>query len=856
MDINNENKEIEKINLSDFDKCFLLYLNVDEILNFSKNNENKLSEGILICLNKYKEIQCDIFSGYNFLDDINEGILNNEKTKNCFFIKILNIIQDTQNNNLNSIIEKIKTEIKNDNLLTEEETFISLILLLYLYFQENVWGPSFTFIKETEKIDFEKELNKFNENYFNRLIKNNLLKEEEIAFELSSYGEEPYKYSQFIIFYYICYYFICNFKKDSNLKFDFNKFSIIKLWKIRILKILNQLIQEPIDSIQKEIDNLYNEFNIDNLNIDNETKGLLQIEKSFFYIRYFHNKKCTNMLETAKKNLNIDINLTGKMGKKTKYQEFDTPILVVDIKNENKNIKEKDNLTYENNMTLDSINKDNPLLENTKLSNPEEEKYFSNQIITINDQIYICALLNYLKTGLPDEELNREIILSYSEKSLKKSFDWLVYSKLLYHRSLAEDKSTKKIERSLLQIESLCNQFNDREPIPYNRLKYYFIIEYPLIFNLKKKYAESFMKFGAVKTAFEIFKNLHMFEEAIKCLYVSNNKEEAKKLSIEVLNKKKEPGIYCILGELENKIEYFNKALEITNNKYTRAYRCLGRYYYINKDLNKAKENYEKAMEINPIFPDIWFNLGIIYMNEKNYQKSLNCFSKNLSINDSNCDVWGNLGVCFIQLKKFKQAIKCFEEGYLRSNKNWKILDNLIYVSIESKDINKIIFCLEQFYYIDQYQQIKISYFYYLTKIYLENLKNYNERDKIYLKEKIYNLFFKFSEVDGLKPEIWDLYALFIQENEIINNNNEGKNDKIYEKIVDVRLKEIRTLMLKNIEWEKDDKIKNILCDIIKNIRLILSKIILDNDFVSDKKMFINGIEEKINNANKKNEIK
>ena len=360
------------------------------------------------------------------------------------------------------------------------------------------------------------------------------------------------------------------------------------------------------------------------------------------------------------------------------------------------------------------------------------------------------------------------------------------------------------------------------------------------------------MKFGAVKTAFDIFKSLHMYEDAIKCLYVSNNKEEAKKLSNEVLSKKEEPGIYCILGELENKVEYFNKALEITNNKYTRAFRCLGRYYYINKDLNKAKENYEKAMEINPIFPDIWFNLGMIYMQEKNFQKSLNAFSKNLSINDSNCEVWGNLGVCFIQLKKFKQAIKCFEEGYLRSNKNWKILDNLIYVSIECKDINKIIFSLEQFYFIDQYQQIKVGYFYYLTKIYLENLKSYNERDKVYLKEKIYGLFFKFSEVDGLKPEIWDLYALFIEENEIKNNNNEGKNDNIYEKIVDVRLKEIRTLMLKNIEWEKDDKIKNILSDIIKNIRLILGKIILDKDFINDKKMFIDGIEEKINNANKK----
>ena len=37
------------------------------------------------------------------------------------------------------------------------------------------------------------------------------------------------------------------------------------------------------------------------------------------------------------------------------------------------------------------------------------------------------------------------------------------------------------------------------------------------------------MNFGAVKTAFGIFKNLHMYEEAIKCLYVSNNKEEAKR---------------------------------------------------------------------------------------------------------------------------------------------------------------------------------------------------------------------------------------------------------------------------------------------------------------------------------------
>lgn len=60
--------------------------------------------------------------------------------------------------------------------------------------------------------------------------------------------------------------------------------------------------------------------------------------------------------------------------------------------------------------------------------------------------------------------------------------------------------------------------------------------------------------------------------------------------------------------------------------------------------------------------------------------------------------------------------------------------------------------------------------------------------------------------------------------------------------------------MLKNIEWENDDTIKNLLTVIIKNVRLLLEKIVEDKDYISDKTMFIKGIEEKINNANLKKE--
>ena len=82
--------------------------------------------------------------------------------------------------------------------------------------KENVWGPSSIFIKETEKVDYEKELFKINDNYFNKLQKNeNLLRETEIYKVLDAFNEDIYKHSHFIIFYYLPLYFLQNVNKFS-----------------------------------------------------------------------------------------------------------------------------------------------------------------------------------------------------------------------------------------------------------------------------------------------------------------------------------------------------------------------------------------------------------------------------------------------------------------------------------------------------------------------------------------------------------------------------------------------------------------------------------------------------------------
>jgi Tfp pilus assembly protein PilF len=350
-----------------------------------------------------------------------------------------------------------------------------------------------------------------------------------------------------------------------------------------------------------------------------------------------------------------------------------------------------------------------------------------------------------------------------------------------------------------------------------------------------------------------------MYEDAIKCLYASNNREDAEKLANEVITKHPEPGIYCLLGELKNNKDLFFKALEITNNKYPRAYRCLGRYYYsIEKNIEKAKEYYEKAMSINPSFPSIWFTLGMIYLGEKNFNKSLVAFSKILANDDSNGDVWGNMGVCFIHLNKFKEAEKCLEEGYFKSKNNWRMLDNLVYVSIENKNLSKILFAINEYYSIGHEDKIKNSYFLFATKLYMENFKKYSEHDREYLKNKIFDLFERYGDKDGLRPEIWDLYANFFMEIEMKYKIDKKEKIKCYKFLIELRIKEIRTITVKNINW--DDKVKDVLSNIIVVIKKLVETIQniynenkdleKESDYINDKIFYINGIEDKIKKSN------
>jgi protein O-mannosyl-transferase len=108
-------------------------------------------------------------------------------------------------------------------------------------------------------------------------------------------------------------------------------------------------------------------------------------------------------------------------------------------------------------------------------------------------------------------------------------------------------------------------------------------------------------------------------------------------------------------------IFHFNKALSISPN-YKDAYGEMGLAYFYAGDSNKAMENYQKAIAIQPD-AKIYSNMGMIYFQLQNLTEAQKVYEKSLQIDPRYVDGMRNLGSCLAMQGKFKEAIPYFKKA-------------------------------------------------------------------------------------------------------------------------------------------------------------------------------------------------
>ncbi len=203
-------------------------------------------------------------------------------------------------------------------------------------------------------------------------------------------------------------------------------------------------------------------------------------------------------------------------------------------------------------------------------------------------------------------------------------------------------------------------------------------------------------------------------------------------------------------------------------------------------------------------------------------------------------------------MKKNREALKAFEEAHKLSRNNWKMIENLIYAAIECEDIQQIINGIRNLFELEKQELATPNMFYRLITILISKYDKLEKRQIEYFKEKIYLLFENFSMKDGTTPEIWDLYIFFIDTTEVKLNtqkNEEKDVQKFYQAMIEIRLKQIRNYMIKDL-WEKDEKSIEKIGSLLIKLRTEILKI-REKSYVNEVSNFIETIQAKIDKFNK-----
>ena len=264
------------------------------------------------------------------------------------------------------------------------------------------------------------------------------------------------------------------------------------IWgRVRVNFWHQRMLSENADSLQKTI---YNDLETIGWSISNQSsqaRAQFLIERATIHTHHGSDKKAREDLKSAAEETGLQFALTGRLGKRTNFQQNELSQLVVlavsasDEKSLNAYSDESRSIDVNDdtqNATAESTSKplsldlnDDTLLEAISFSNETpgleflDEELIPPALKTLDpadqptlrplDAIILLAVASSISNTSPQDGLTREETLPYAIRVLTGgSTNWQVYTQGLLVRSRIEGYRSRTFERGVLQLQALVDQ--------------------------------------------------------------------------------------------------------------------------------------------------------------------------------------------------------------------------------------------------------------------------------------------------------------------------------------------------------------------------------------------------------------
>ncbi|KAI6087625.1 hypothetical protein F4821DRAFT_235514 [Hypoxylon rubiginosum] len=248
---------------------------------------------------------------------------------------------------------------------------------------------------------------------------------------------------------------------------------------------------------------------------------------------------------------------------------------------------------------------------------------------------------------------------------------------------------------------------------PQERLRYANALSSPPRWHLESELAYAWTAVGSIVSALEIFKRLRLWPEVALCLAsaagaddqdgrgsggedkaraivrwrlfnrtstlnnITNTEDESDldNTEFDVSSLKaadfcgpersppppNAPRLFCILGDIENDPQHYQRAWKISNRRFARAQRSLGELHLRKQEWKEARDAYKLAVSVNRLSPEMWNRLGDIELRLGNFPDAAEAFQRAVSTanNTSGGDdarTWSNMGTAL--LSWYRQIVR------------------------------------------------------------------------------------------------------------------------------------------------------------------------------------------------------
>jgi tetratricopeptide (TPR) repeat protein len=564
-----------------------------------------------------------------------------------------------------------------------------------------------------------------------------------------------------------------------------------------------------------------------------ELAARLYLEHGLMCHMFGQSKSARESFQNAKKATKLFTKLTGTLGVRTKFQTEKIAQLVLIAKS--RKMKEVSTESIDEKLPEEvPLEEDNELLPRMELdacdSDSEDElneNEMDNSLRIIDQSILLCMCID-IKNNNAKDGLTTEEMFPYVNKVQEEPKNWMVYSTCLLLKSRLENERTRTAERSVLQLQVLAEQFNDTEPGVSIRMNFLYNLPFPPLFELNRELGDRFLSVGAAMSALQIYEKLEMWDEIIKCYLVMDKENRAKKITLKRIKQDPtNPLLWCILGdlkqgeknrkaikideiykefELDNVVDYYDRAWSVSELRFSRAKRSIGNYLVKNEKFEEAIEPFDQALAINPLYPATWFTLGCCCMRVGKWGKALNAFTRAVQIEPDDGECWSNLASCHLRVGNKEKAYSALQIALKHKYESWRIWENYLVVSIDLQEYQNACLAIDRLVELKIDKDIDFKILTLIIKAFYQ-IASYNMAFSNPLKEKIEKTLEKVASRISMNPEVWSAYSMFYEVlARLTNNSNEPEQQKqsieYMQRVVQMNEKYLRTLQIAG--WDKE----------------------------------------------------